>query len=196
MGLIRETWLTINAVLVLVRDFFVRWFLPVHGDEEPELDDGWDFEDSETDGGRSLLSEFPESDEDRYASRDEAPPPPAEDEDGQGEATTSGEKPPSAGESDPEPEAEEEPVIPRAPIIAPPPQASERVARGSVTPAPAESEGEPAPGAAAEESASEAPGKPAAEVADKPASGTSEDTSSGSAGEVSPFIHEKETDQP
>lgn len=44
MKLIREFWLTLRAAAKLVRDFFVRWFLPLHTeDEEPVApEDRWE----------------------------------------------------------------------------------------------------------------------------------------------------------
>lgn len=40
-NLLTETWGTIRAVCFIVRTFFVKWFLPIHGEEdEPDEDDG------------------------------------------------------------------------------------------------------------------------------------------------------------
>ena len=41
----RELILTIIAMCVLVRTFIVRWFLPLHGEEDPEPRDAWGWDD-------------------------------------------------------------------------------------------------------------------------------------------------------
>lgn len=94
MGFIREIWETLHAVGVVARRFFVRWFLPVHGDEEPEKNDRWDFEDE------PKIRTLPDVSKD--------------------EPVTSGTEPESYDPDEPQP------VIP---LIAPPAEADERVAR-------------------------------------------------------------------
>ena len=43
---LRETWETLHAIAVLLRHFFVKWFLPLHSDEDEEEEEerasgGW-----------------------------------------------------------------------------------------------------------------------------------------------------------
>jgi hypothetical protein len=51
---IRETFDTVRALLAMARDFFVRWFLPLHSDDEPDAEAeeaaghlGWNWGDNE-----------------------------------------------------------------------------------------------------------------------------------------------------
>lgn len=52
---VRETWLTLRAMWRFCADFFRRWFLPLHSDDEDDDEEegerflGWRWDDDESD---------------------------------------------------------------------------------------------------------------------------------------------------
>ena len=77
--IIRETFQTIRALCAMIREFFVRWFLPLHSDDEPDDEPssnggylGWNWENDEDAEGEArpmigLLEDAPDRPEDDAA---------------------------------------------------------------------------------------------------------------------------------
>ena len=78
--IIRETFQTTRAVCAMTRDFFVRWFLPLHSDDEPDDETppdrgslGWNWDDDEHEDERQARPMIGMADDPHDGSADSPP---------------------------------------------------------------------------------------------------------------------------
>lgn len=80
-NLMLEGWATIKAVGMMIREFFVRWFLPLHTEEDPEApEDRWEWEDPKRSAdppvgvNKEALPSWTDENDDTLVAPEDSPP--------------------------------------------------------------------------------------------------------------------------